>query len=63
MQKIESTPKIVLAGRQTNEDEVLHLYNEIKSLHKKFTSKSKVLITGVLSKKIVQILEILKSLI
>ena len=44
--KLRVHPKIVLAGRQTNEDEVLHLYNEIKSLHKKFTSKSKVLIAG-----------------
>jgi UDP-N-acetyl-D-galactosamine dehydrogenase len=44
--RLKVQPNIILAGRQTNENEVSNIFKEIKNQHKKFNSKSKVLVLG-----------------
>ena len=44
--KLKVKPNIILAGRLTNENEVTHLYNDIKNHHKNLSMSSRVLVLG-----------------
>ena len=44
--KLKVKPNIILAGRLTNENEVTHLYNDIKNHYKNLSISSRVLVLG-----------------